>query len=777
MAINFTLTEQGQELLTRNLAGEGVLKFTSFRLGSGHWTGDVKDITDMVTQFASYTFTDEATQGNNTVRLESLATNSGFLVQEELREKGVYAQLGNDIGTNILYSYVSQSAYETLIPAESTEVWNRTFKVLAQVNDATSITVDIIEIKDKYDFNTAGEMIAATYIVDGDRIQLWGYNYLGDGASHKRIFSSVDDGTGIPFNGGYAILENYKVIDARWMGLKSDGSDETVLVQTLANLGKEIYFSKDSDGYVDNPLNEYYFLDTSLSCRITDRITIAPNTRFTFDKTFQFHIDIIDNRDAFKLTESNYIGGGNFYIGKAFQGALFYRTEDGSIHYDCDILIENVSTQCEYNLPNDQFSANCLWNFCKLFSSTIGFWGVRIYNCRIGRGVRNILEADNTPSSSAWITGVEVKNIHCTGILGGLAILGDECNEFTIDGINAQSTKFRRQLDTPDTNEAGFYPILNIKGFSHNLSNIKFFDTFVFFNKDTVYDPSADPYFIYVEGTDNSEPTKTTINNLYVSQIHYKENGDYHIYIHKDVIILGTPFTWRDSTYSVYYKNLERYIPLIGTAFAGIWYINIGKFKIPTFETGGTTKHSFSFKDYSTDDSGGYSQEVFVEFIKTLPNTNGDLFLKLANYKDDDYIRFDTNRARSTIGYTIERDTGYGDFMNIWVKKTGDTVQFSKSSVYKIDNFTEFFKPSIDEDFQKSVTNFGYVNAVNPTQTEPAGFNVSQTPLVIRSGTLSGTTAERPSQVAIGGSYLDTTISKTIWWNGTNWVDSNGTIV
>ena len=38
-----------------------------------------------------------------------------------------------------------------------------------------------------------------------------------------------------------------------------------------------------------------------------------------------------------------------------------------------------------------------------------------------------------------------------------------------------------------------------------------------------------------------------------------------------------------------------------------------------------------------------------------------------------------------------------------------------------------------------------------------------------------GTTDNRPPTTSIGDQYFDTTISKPIWYNGTNWVDSNGT--
>lgn len=41
----------------------------------------------------------------------------------------------------------------------------------------------------------------------------------------------------------------------------------------------------------------------------------------------------------------------------------------------------------------------------------------------------------------------------------------------------------------------------------------------------------------------------------------------------------------------------------------------------------------------------------------------------------------------------------------------------------------------------------------------------------------AGTTASRPSGAATGQQYFDTDLGIPIWYNGTSWVNSNGTIV
>ena len=42
----------------------------------------------------------------------------------------------------------------------------------------------------------------------------------------------------------------------------------------------------------------------------------------------------------------------------------------------------------------------------------------------------------------------------------------------------------------------------------------------------------------------------------------------------------------------------------------------------------------------------------------------------------------------------------------------------------------------------------------------------------------SGTTAERPTtDLQVGQFYFDTSITRPIWWTGTNWINAAGTVV
>ena len=57
-------------------------------------------------------------------------------------------------------------------------------------------------------------------------------------------------------------------------------------------------------------------------------------------------------------------------------------------------------------------------------------------------------------------------------------------------------------------------------------------------------------------------------------------------------------------------------------------------------------------------------------------------------------------------------------------------------------------------------------------------FNNLDNFLVAISTPQNGTTADRPTQsLQIGQFYFDTTLGYPIWYDGTDWVDSSGTVV
>jgi hypothetical protein len=72
-----------------------------------------------------------------------------------------------------------------------------------------------------------------------------------------------------------------------------------------------------------------------------------------------------------------------------------------------------------------------------------------------------------------------------------------------------------------------------------------------------------------------------------------------------------------------------------------------------------------------------------------------------------------------------------------------------------------------------TLTTSSFVGYVLNAHVNQGSILVARTPATAP----DGTTAERPTTVALGFMFFDTTLGHPVWWDGTNWVDATGATV
>jgi hypothetical protein len=117
---------------------------------------------------------------------------------------------------------------------------------------------------------------------------------------------------------------------------------------------------------------------------------------------------------------------------------------------------------------------------------------------------------------------------------------------------------------------------------------------------------------------------------------------------------------------------------------------------------------------------------------------------------------FDTNKGIAKF---------YNPTNNIWVDALGRNISYSNNGPSTL---RPKFSTNSNEGFEYYDTTLKKKILWNGT----VWVNIDGSPLNLKK---SGTTQERPSKVEIGFIYEDTTLNKLILWEGTKWVNLDGT--
>ena len=257
------LTNQGLEYLTRCQVESKPVVFSKVKIGNGNIPmGSTGETTTDLYSFKKEIEILNKEQVENSIKMEILINNFDVLEEFYVKEIGVYV-MDNDVEK--LYWYINKDRPSPL-PDKNTPSKHR-YILHLETSQMESIILnytglDLMVDKEFVEtrFNEVKERIKAVQFPNieslklknlkvGDIVEVLGYYSTGDGAEHKRIIASEDDGSGVQLkNGLYANILHNGEVNANWFGAKGDGiTDDTVNIKKAINYLKEnntLYFQQ-----------------------------------------------------------------------------------------------------------------------------------------------------------------------------------------------------------------------------------------------------------------------------------------------------------------------------------------------------------------------------------------------------------------------------------------------------------------------------------------------------------------------------------------------------
>ena len=296
----FTLTTKGEELLNKAIGERKVIKFTVFKLGKGDILAneDIREIKDVKNTFKTVPVLDSQVLSNQMLKLKGYFDNKGLTEDTLWKEIGVFAQIGEDSLTEIMYSYTNAKNEGILIPSETrSQSFRRTLDIRNYIGYATDVTFNITEIKDRYAFNTLREMQIATFLREGDKIELWGKENLGDESLKFYIVEEQNNNGILLENGLYANI--YEDLEK-----KQNETDNRLLttVKTIWGAINELFNNKlEKGGYIGTAKNLLDEISKKSSKTILGRMIVGKG--MTADNTGK--VSVISKNDGIIVNDND----------------------------------------------------------------------------------------------------------------------------------------------------------------------------------------------------------------------------------------------------------------------------------------------------------------------------------------------------------------------------------------------------------------------------------------------------------------------------------------
>lgn len=269
------LTKLG-EILLANINGNlnETLTFTSGAVGAGAINDDneINSLTALKDKWKDLDILSiEKDEDDETiVKLELQFSNVDLQEAKLFREIGIYAK-GNN-GEPVLFAYSNAGENYDYVPLPKDNPQTFTIqinlkitsnsKIDAIINMAGFVTIGkMVEfLKNKLtQIPTVIELQSKKNLKVGDIVEILGYYTAGDGAGHKRIIKTEDDGSGVQLsNKLWANVIHNGEVNVSWFGAKGDGkTDDTIAFEKAFNLlnVNKIICSNGKVYYFDSVIN------------------------------------------------------------------------------------------------------------------------------------------------------------------------------------------------------------------------------------------------------------------------------------------------------------------------------------------------------------------------------------------------------------------------------------------------------------------------------------------------------------------------------------------
>lgn len=331
-----------------------------------------------------------------------------------------YDKVSHTYGTKqqIMDNLDKINPYEIVLSTDTDEIYYKdNMNVVRNVTDYSKAmvedTIDSLKNSGKYRI--------------GDVVEVLGYYTKGDGANHKRVIASIDDGSGVPLTSGvFANIIHSGEVNSSWFGAKGDKiTDDTYFVEKACNYDHNIKV------VLNNPLIKGVIKLNKSNTIITGSF-LASNSCCFFSSFFTQFLELkvrINqdwNSEFLFLADAIHLGNLPLEYVPECGGRRFY------FNFYCD-NIEIFSNTSWDNSSNWEFTGNLFGMNMSVkngnLKGTVGQFFNTVKNIKTGCFANSFMkmqfisyDATEEENKSLFLTDCLIDNVKCNNIRNGIIL-------------------------------------------------------------------------------------------------------------------------------------------------------------------------------------------------------------------------------------------------------------------------------------------------------------------------------------------------------------------